>query len=269
MISADYACPICGTGGMSVFYEVADVPASCNLLWTSKNEAVNCPKGNIKLAFCSFCTLVTNIAIEPGKNQYGDRYDSSLFYSSHFQDFAIKLATSLVQRYDLHDKRIIEIGGGKVDFLSLLIDFGHNHGLRFDPFRTKVEDNSRKANDLVGSIPDFYRQIDGSKEASFIFCYHELEHMNYPKNFLVNLRNMLGYSPNSHVFFAVPNALKAFENGDFTNIIYEHVSYFTAPSLVYLFLPAGLKSAKLRSPKMKSSTQFTLMPPPRPEQSQA
>ena len=249
MISADYACPICGTGGMSVFYEVADVPASCNLLWTSMNEAVNCPKGNIKLAFCSFCTFVTNIAIEPEKNQYGDRYDSSLFYSSHFQDFAIKLATSLVQRYDLHEKKIIEIGGGKVDFLSLLIDFGHNHGLRFDPFRTKVEDNSRKANDLVGSIPDFYRQIDGSKEASFIFCYHELEHMNYPKNFLVNLRNMLGYSPKTHVFFAVPNALKAFENGDFTNIIYEHVSYFTAPSLVYLFSSCGFKICEVTKPK--------------------
>jgi len=278
MISSDYVCPICGTMGMSVFYEAADVPASCNLLWTSRDDAVNCPKGNIKLAFCSFCTFVTNVATEPEKNQYGDRYDSSLFYSSHFQDFAIKLASSLIQRYDLHDKCIIEIGGGKVDFLSLLIDLGHNHGLRFDPFCTKVEDNSRKANDLVvGSIPDFYRQIDGSNEASLIFCYHELEHMNYPKNFLVNLRKMLGYSPKTHVFFAVPNALKVFEEGDFTDIIYEHVSYFTVPSLFYLFSSCGFKVCEVRESKNeifdsiyigatpKTRTKSSLKPDLKPE----
>ena len=37
---------------------------------------------------------------------------------------------------------------------------------------------------------------------------------------------MLGHNSKTHVFFAVPNALKTFEEGDFTGIIYEHVSYF-------------------------------------------
>ncbi|MGA2767350.1 MAG: methyltransferase domain-containing protein [Candidatus Bathyarchaeia archaeon] len=239
-------CSLCGSSGLWVFYEVTDVPASCNLLWRSKDEAINCPKGNIKLAFCPFCTFVTNIAVEPEKNQYGHRYDDSLFYSPHFQDFARKLAINLIQRYDLHNKSIIEIGGGKVDFLSLLIELGNNHGLRFDPFLMKVEDKSRES---VESIPSFYPQLDRSNKADFVFSYCELEHMNYPKNFLSNLRKIFGCSSKTHVFFAVPNALKAFEEGDFTNIIYEHVSYFTIPSLFHLFSSCGFNISEVTESK--------------------
>ena len=242
----DIFCPLCGSSGLWIFYEVADVPASCNLLWSSKDEAINCPKGSIKLAFCSFCTFVINIAIEPEKNQYDNRYDNSLFYFPHFQNFAKKLAANLIQRYDLHNKSIIEIGGGKVDFLSLLIKLGNNHGLRFNPFYTKVEEKNRKS---VESIPSFYPQPDKSNKADFVFSYHELEHMNYPKNFLSNLRKALGCSSKTHVFFAVPNALKAFEEGDFTDIIYEHVSYFTVPCLSYLFSSCGFNISEITESK--------------------
>ena len=235
----DTCCPLCGSSGLWIFYEVMDVSASCNLLWKSKDEAINCPKGNIKLAFCSFCKFVTNIALEPEKNQYDQRYDNSQFYSPHFRNFAKKMATNLIQRYDLHNKCIIEIGGGKVDFLSLLIELGDNHGLRLDPFYTKVEDRNRKADDRVGSIKSFYPQLGGSDKADFVFCYHELEHMNHPKDFLSTLREVVGHSSKTRFFFAVPNAMKTFAKGDFTDIIYEHVSYFTVPSLFYLFSSCG------------------------------
>ena len=73
--------------------------------------------------------------------------------------------------------------------------------------------------------------------------------MNYPKNFLSNLRKIFGYSSKTHVFFAVPNALKAFEEGDFTDIIYEHVSYFTVPSLFYLFSSCGFNISEVTESK--------------------
>ena len=277
---SDVHCPLCGSSGLWIFYEVTDVPASCNLLWRKKDEAINCPKGNIRLAFCSICTFVTNIALEPEKNQYGNRYDNSLFYSAHFQSFAEKLATNLVQRYDLHKKTVIEIGGGKVDFLSLLIDLGNNHGLRVDPFYTEVEDKSRKANAIAGSIPSFHSQLDGGDKADFVFSYHELEHMNYPKKFLSNLRKILGNSSKAHFFFAVPNALKAFEEGDFTDIIYEHVSYFTIPSLFYLFSSCGFDICEVTeskneifdsiyidaTPKIRKRSSFKLSPKSEPSE---
>jgi len=244
---SDIHCPLCGSSRLWIFYEVTDVPASCNLLWRNKDEAINCPKGDIALAFCSFCTFVTNIAIEPEKNQYGHRYDNSLFYSPHFQSFTKELTTRLVLRYDLHNKNIVEIGCGKVDFLSSFLEFGDNHGLRLDPL--KVESNSLKANISVGSIQNSYLKPEGSNQPDFVFSYHELEHMNNPKKFLSTLRKMLGSNLKTHVFIAVPNAMKAFEEGDFTDTIYEHVSYFTIPSLVYLFSSCGFDISEITESK--------------------
>jgi hypothetical protein len=69
--------------------------------------------------------------------------------------------------------------------------------------------------------------------------------MNNPKKFLSTLRKMLGNNLKIHVFVAVPNAMKAFEKGDFTDTIYEHVSYFTVPSLVHLFSSCGFDISEI------------------------
>lgn len=233
------SCPLCGSLGLKIFYEVADVPASCNILWASKDAAVNCPKGNLRLAFCPVCTFITNSAIEPEKNQYGHLYDNSLFYSQHFQNFAKDLAANLIQRYNLHNKTIVEVGCGKVDFLSLFCELGNNNGLRFNPAQSQSEDESRNKTDFEDSISSFYDKLNESHKVDFVFSYHELEHLNYPKGFLSALRQTIGHSPHANVFFAVPNAQKSFEEGDYTDIIYEHVSYFTVPSLYFLFSRCG------------------------------
>lgn len=242
-------CPVCGSSGLRVFYTVIDVPASCNRLWRNKDDAINCPKGNIKLAFCPLCTFVSNIAIEPQKNQYDNQYDNSLFYSAHFQEFAKKLATCLVQRYRLHNKNIVEIGGGKVDFLSLLIGLGQNCGFRFDPFHSGVEAEDERTNGPVYSFFKSFPFFDEGKKIDFVFSYHELEHMNDPASFLKNLRKVLDQSASARVFFSVPNALKAFVEGDYSDIIYEHVSYFTIPSLYFLFSSCGFDISRVEETK--------------------
>jgi hypothetical protein len=75
----------------------------------------------------------------------------------------------------------------------------------------------------------------------------------------------------------VPNALKAFEEGDFTDIIYEHVSYFTIPSLFYLFSSCGFNISEVTESKNeifdsiyidatpKTRTKSSLKPDLKPE----
>ena len=43
--------------------------------------------------------------------------------------------------------------------------------------------------------------------------------------------------------------MKAFEEGDFTDVIYEHVSYFTVPSLFYLFSSCGFSICEVTESK--------------------
>jgi len=238
------SCPVCGSLRSKVFYEVSDVPASCNILWASKDAAINCPKGHLRLAFCLVCTFITNAALEPEKNQYGFLYDNSLFYSPHFQNFAKEMATNLIQRYNLHNKTIVEVGCGKVDFLSLFCELGNNTGLRYNPAQSQGQTKDQNRTDSTDSIPSFDK-LNESLKVDFVFSYHELEHLNYPKSFLIALRQMISNNSHTKFFFAVPNAQKSFEEGDYTDIIYEHVSYFTIPSLYSLFSRCGFNITEI------------------------
>ncbi len=239
--SETYTCVLCGSSDLRIFYTVKNVPASCNRLWKSKDAALDCPKGDIKLAFCRSCTFISNVAIEPEKNQYDSGYDNSLFYSAHFQEFAKKLTSTLVEHYELHKKNIVEIGGGKVDFLSFFKELGTNCVFRFNPFYPKFNPSYQETNWSSNSISTSFPYLAEGKKIDFVFSYHELEHMNNPKIFLKYLWLMLDKNGSSQVFFSVPNALKAFEDGDYSDIIYEHVTYFTIPSIHFLFLTCGFE----------------------------
>jgi 2-polyprenyl-3-methyl-5-hydroxy-6-metoxy-1,4-benzoquinol methylase len=239
---------------------MTEVPTNCNLLWKNKEAAINCPKGDIVLAFCPVCSLITNLALEPKKNKYTRLYDNSLFYSPLFQNFARELASDLIRHYDLHNKNIVEIGCGKSDFLQLLCELGNNHGLEFDPTYSKLNDRSHKKGNRVKFIPKFYSKRHEDYKADFIFSYHVLEHMNYPNRFLRMLRRMIGNRPETHVFFAVPNALKDFEEIRFLDIIYEHVSYFTLNSLAFIFSSCGFSISEIADTQDKVSIYVDAVP---------
>ena len=247
---SEILCPVCGSSGLRVFYEVADVPTNCNILWKSKDAAINCPKGHIKLAFCSTCSYITNLALEPEKNKYTNLYDNSLFYSPHFQNFSREFATNLIQRYDLHGKDIIEIGcgkGGTGDFLTLLCELGNNRGLGFDPTYSKAQaqKQDREIKNKVRYISNFFSKRAEDYKADFIFSWHVLEHMNFPKKFLSTLQRMIRNHSKTHVFFSVPNALNDFEKVLFLDIIYEHCSYFTPYSLAFIFSSCGFSVSEI------------------------
>lgn len=242
-------CLVCGSSKSKIFYEIEDVPASCNILWDSKDAAINCPKGQLRLAFCPRCGFIANSAIEPEKNQYGRLYDNSLFYSKYFQNFARKMATNLIQQYNLYNKKVVEVGCGKVDFLSFFCEAGNSQGLRLSPNQIEKECEHQNKNKSPDPTQTSFSRSDEHLKADFVFSYHELEHINNPASFLNALRRMLVHSPNASVFFAVPNAKKSFEEGDYTDIIYEHVSYFTIPSLHSLFSQCGFKVTKVEESK--------------------
>jgi hypothetical protein len=230
-LEKELICPVCGSSKLWSFYYVSNVPASCNRLWNSPSEAVNCPKGDINLVFCYHCTSISNISVDPNKNRYDKQYDNSLFYSNYFQEFSKQLTLSLIEHYDIRQKFVVTIGGGKVDFQSLFISLGKNECLNFNPFETETPEDP---------LSSFLLSLKKERRIDFMFSYHELEHMNHAQNFVCSLGKFFRRTNYSTlVFFSVPNALKAFEEGDYSDIIYEHVWYFTLPSIHYLFSSCG------------------------------
>ena len=234
-------CPVCDSSQVSIFFEMLDVPIFCNVLWSDQEAAKNCVKGEIRLAFCSDCGFIYNTAFDPTRLEYCPDYENSLDFSPRFQEYAQSLAKRLIQRHDLHQKKIIEIGCGKGDFLVLLCELGNNYGVGFDPSYVDHREVSNSARDRVEFVRDFYSQQYSNYQGDFICCRHTLEHIQNPRTLLNVLRSTVKDDAEIPIFFEVPNAIDTFQRMAIWDIIYEHCSYFSPVSLSYVFSKCGFK----------------------------
>lgn len=230
-------CPGCGSGGLEVFFRQAGVPTEVNFLFRSRTEAVRCPRGDIELGFCHRCGLISNTAFDEKLLGYREGYENSLHFSAVFQEYAEKLSSELVERFDLHDRDIVEIGCGRGDFLVMLCEKGGNRGVGFDPSHTG---DPAAASPRVRFVRDFYSEKYASHAADFICSRHTLEHVPRPATMLEPLRASIG-ARKAAVFFEVPNALFTLRELYVWDIIYEHTSYFTPGALRWTFERAGFE----------------------------
>ena len=113
-------CPNCLKGDMTVFYQVPRVPVHSVLQMPTREIAVNFPKGDIALGHCSHCGFIANTVFDPTVHNYSGHYEETQGFSGTFQAFHRRLAEEMIEKYQLHGKKIIEIGCGKGEFLSLL-----------------------------------------------------------------------------------------------------------------------------------------------------
>jgi SAM-dependent methyltransferase len=234
----DSGCPVCNSTDIAVFFEILGIPVHCNLPWTARDEAIQAPRGDIRLGFCERCGHIFNLAFDPVLMEYTQDYENSLHFSPRFQSYAESLAVRLIERYDLHGKDIIEIGCGKGDFLKLLCERGANRGVGFDPSYVPEQGTPATA-ERVTFIQDFYSERYASCQADFICCRHVLEHIHSPRDFLARVRQAIGSRPGTVVFFEVPNVSFTLRGQGIWDLIYEHCSYFGVGSLSRLFTLCG------------------------------
>lgn len=217
--------------------EMKQVPVHCNVLWPTREAALAAPRGDIRLAYFPACGHTCNLDFDPSLMEYTQEYENSLHFSPRFQEYATALADGLVEKYNLYDKDIVEIGAGKGDFLIMLCALQGNRGWGYDP--SYVPDVGYTAPNVT-FVQDFYTDKYISQRADLIVCRHVLEHIQDPDAFIAQVRRAVG-DQQSIVFFEVPNSLWTIREGGIWDIIYEHCSYFSPSSLAYLFRKHGFQ----------------------------
>lgn len=231
-------CTVCGATITVSTVDIAAVPVYCNVLWATRDQALDAATGDISLAFCEHCGHFFNSSFDASKTDYSEDYDNSLHYSPHFSGYAKDLAKRLVDCYELKNKDIIEIGCGKGDFLRLLCAEGDNRGVGFD----QSYDPTRETEQHIRGVT-FTRDFYGSKymhlPVDFLCCRHVLEHIDQPLSFLRSLRGWIGKRIDTVLYFEVPNALFTIRAMGIWDLIYEHPSYFSRDSLTYAFESSG------------------------------
>jgi len=233
-------CPSCGHAGLTLFYEVKQIPFYSCLLPDSRQEALDCPCRDLTLGFCPACGFISNVLFDPELVDYSVSYEDQQGFSPTFNAFAQRIANHLIERYDVRHKSILEIGCGKGDFLALICDLGQNQGVGIDP--SVVE--GRLPSTTVGKvelIQDYYSERYADYPSNLICCRHTLEHIPATADFLQVLRRSMCDRLDTIVFFEVPDATRILRDGVFWDIYYEHCSYFTPGSLARLFRANGFE----------------------------
>jgi hypothetical protein len=213
-------------------------------LLSSREEALAFPTGDVLLGFCGECGFIENLAYEPELQDYSRDYEETQAFSPRFNEFANQLARRLIETYGLRDKDLLEVGGGKGDFLALLCELGPNRGIGVDPAYMPGRLDSEALDRMV-----FHREFFGAESThltgDMVICRHTLEHIGPVREFARLLRDSAARTEGCVVFIEVPDTVRVLSERAFWDIYYEHCSYFTRGSLSRLLGGVGLQPHRL------------------------
>ena len=197
------------------------------------------PRGDIDLAFCRTCGMIFNASFRASLMGYDVPYENALHHSPRFQQYAEELSRHLLTTYNLKDKVALEIGSGDGHFLQLLLDGGMSRGIGFDPSHEPVE---RDDSMPITLLQDYFRSSLVPRPIHLACCRHVLEHIAEPHEFLAEIKSLVsGFATEMIIYFEVPDTRYSLEHGGIWDILYEHFTYFTPPSLKRLFRDAGFR----------------------------
>jgi 2-polyprenyl-3-methyl-5-hydroxy-6-metoxy-1,4-benzoquinol methylase len=235
-------CIVCHSDEIIELLHIENIPVFCNVLHDSQEKALSASLGNINLCFCKYCGHIYNSDFNSGLMEYDQEYENSLHFSKVFQTYAEELSSYLIEKYNINNKKVIDIGCGKGDFLKIICNSGNNKGFGFD--KSYVPKHNPKD---ITFIQDFFTDKYTGYNADLILCRQVLEHIEDPNQFLKSFETAIRSKESSVVFFEVPNAMYTIKELGIWDLIYEHCSYYTTSSLCYLFLKNNYKIIDLKT----------------------
>ncbi len=234
---AETRCPVSGEAFDQSFFRAPAVPVFCNVLCEDREQALAVPSGPIDLCYCPSSGLVFNTAFDPALVDYNPRYENALHHSPRFRAYAEATADRLIGRYRAKGQTVVDVGCGDGYFLDLLCRRGAGRGVGFDP--AYPSDRAAAASDRVTIRREYFQGLGDTASAALLCCRHVLEHVAEPVRFLRTIRR--GLTPETVVYFEVPNGRWLLETGGVWDVIYEHCGYYTASAIRALFEVAGFE----------------------------
>lgn len=243
-MNKEVICPVCGSNNTDIFLVRKNVPVHQNFLFFERNDAIDIFRGNLELCVCSDCEFIFNKAFDPKLLNYGELYentqDNSLFFNSYIE----REIEYLVNELGIKDRKVIEVGCGKGNFLRKFIQASNGNGYGFDPSYIGEESI---LDGKVKYIKAFYDERYSDIKTDIIICRHVIEHISNPIEFLKNIGKSIVNSSHALIFFETPNVNWILENRVIYDFFYEHCSYFNNESLIKAFEVAGFEVSRLKS----------------------
>jgi hypothetical protein len=203
-----------------ILYEEDDFPILQNRVYETFEEAVQCPRGDIRIIEDEQTGLIFNSAFRSDLMSYDSYYNNEQSVSSSFRDHLVGV-TRIIDAALGRDE-LVEVGCGKGFFLEMLLADGFDV-TGFDP--TYEGDNPR--------VVKQYFSRDVLQPSRGLILRHVLEHIPDPFDFLCQLRDANG--GRGLIYIEVPCFDWICEKRAWFDIFYEHVNYFRARDFYKMF----------------------------------
>lgn len=201
-------------------YRVSGLPVFQNRMYSSREEARSCVKGDMVLAENLSSGLVSNIAFRPELLEYDADYQNEQGNSPVFQRHLGEVADLIEATMGYDD--LVEVGCGKGLFLELLA--GRGADIKgYDP--TYEGDSPRIAKQY------FSKNLGITGKG--LILRHVLEHIKDPVEFLLALKEANGGS--GTIYIEVPCFDWICSHRAWFDVFYEHVNYFRLSDFQRIF----------------------------------
>lgn len=231
-------CPNCISLNHEDFLSIRNAPTQSLLTIKSYEEAIAIPRKDIDLAFCHDCGFIFNSSFDTTIDYYTQGYEDQQGFSPTFKKFISEITNRFINRYNVRNSNVVEIGCGKGDFISLICELGNNKGIGIDP---AFVEGRQDPNPDLRFIKEFYSEEHGNLPNDVIVCRHTLEHIHGTNDFLKTIRSSINGTSKNILFFEVPSIVRILKIQAFWDIFYEHCTYMSPGSLARLFRRNGFE----------------------------
>jgi SAM-dependent methyltransferase len=217
-------CRVCEHPELVPFLHLDRAPANISRLLPADELARDAPI-EIDVWRCAACGMVQ--LGELLADEFYEDYVMTVSHSPTMQRFQAEQARDLVERFALAGRRVLEVGCGDGNYMTLLAELGADVvGLEPSaPFRRLAEQAGHVV--LAGYAADLEPLPGGPYEA--IVTREVLEHVPDPIDFLSTIRASL--TPDGVALVEVPSLEQALERGRFFDFFPDHLNYFSVGTL--------------------------------------
>tara|TARA_B100000035_G_scaffold315391_1_gene335728 strand:- start:6063 stop:7166 length:1104 start_codon:yes stop_codon:yes gene_type:complete len=230
-------CRVCDSNSLELFLTLKNMPCSAQGFSTK----LNTPKRyKMSIFECKSCGVFQHLDKPVPYFKSVIRANS---YSKEMYKYRFKQLKEWIQRNNLENKKIIEIGSGSGDFLEILknINLSEFYGMEF----------SKKNHELIVNkgFKAFKHFLDkpliSKKKFDGFLIFSFLEHWPKPRILIENLHHLL--KENAVGIIEVPNFDLIKKNGMYTEFINDHITYFTKRSFNNFLTNNGFEVKKIKS----------------------
>jgi len=195
---------------------------------------------DLKVFQCPFCGL---IQLDSDSIYYYKEVIRSSGFSKEMSEFRHNQFKNFVEKYDLKNKRILEVGCGNGEYLKIMNDYCNNtYGIEYslNSVNHCVKNNLQVTKDF---LEDENTKVNINLFDSF-YMMNFLEHIPEPNKILSSIYN--NTTQDAIGIIEVPNFDLTISKNIFSDFSLEHLSYFTKETLELLLRLNGFEILSLQ-----------------------